>query len=163
MRYLILKGGVCGSLWSFPTLAKWKMNSKWWLPSTQGEPCCHLGTLEWWSLLKQTPVPDHHFYYFFIFLMSIYFWERERQSASRRGAERQEDTESKAGSRLWAVCTEPRVGLEPTNCEIMTWAKVWLLMTESPGRPIWSPFLNNVICHEWWGSKLDLNVAKVLV
>ena len=87
MRYLILKGGVCGSLWSFPTLAKWKMNSKWWLPSTQGEPCCHLGTLEWWSLLKQTPVPDHHFYYFFIFLMFIYFWERETEHKQGRGRE----------------------------------------------------------------------------
>ena len=36
------------------------------------------------------------------------------------GAEREGDTESEAGSRLWAVSTEPDVGLEPTNCEIMT-------------------------------------------
>ena len=40
------------------------------------------------------------------------------------GAERQEDTESKAGSRLQAVSTEPNVQLEPTSCEIMTWAEV---------------------------------------
>ena len=40
---------------------------------------------------------------------------------SGRGAEREEeDTESKAGSRLWAVNTEPDVGLELTNREIMT-------------------------------------------
>ena len=41
---------------------------------------------------------------------------------SRRGAERDRDTESKsgAGSRLGAVSTEPDVGLEPTNGEIMT-------------------------------------------
>ena len=34
------------------------------------------------------------------------------------------DTEYKAGSRLWAVSTEPDAGLEPTNCEMMTWAEV---------------------------------------
>ena len=36
------------------------------------------------------------------------------------GAERVEDTESEAGSMLWAVSTEPIVGLELMNCEIMT-------------------------------------------
>ena len=46
--------------------------------------------------------------------------ERERQSASKGGAEREGDTESEAGSKLRAVSTEPDVGLEPTNCEIMT-------------------------------------------
>ena len=39
-------------------------------------------------------------------------------------AERRGDTESEAGFRLQAVSTEPNVGLEPTNCEIMTQAKV---------------------------------------
>ena len=36
------------------------------------------------------------------------------------GAEREGDTESEAGSRLWAVSTEPNVGLELTNHEIMS-------------------------------------------
>ena len=40
------------------------------------------------------------------------------------GAEKEGDTESEAGSRLQAVSTEPKAGLEPRNCEIMTWAKV---------------------------------------
>ena len=40
------------------------------------------------------------------------------------GAERDTHTESKAGSRLRAVSTEPDVGLEPTNREIMTRAEV---------------------------------------
>ena len=35
-------------------------------------------------------------------------------------AEREGDTESDAGSRLLAVSTEPSVGLELTDCEIMT-------------------------------------------
>ena len=38
--------------------------------------------------------------------------------------EREGDTESEVGSRLQAVSTEPDVGLELMNCEIMTWAKV---------------------------------------
>ena len=37
-----------------------------------------------------------------------------------RGREREEDTESEAGSRLGAVSTEPKAGPKPTSCEIMT-------------------------------------------
>ena len=40
------------------------------------------------------------------------------------GAEREGDTESQAGSRCRAVSTEPDVGLEPMNREIMTWTKM---------------------------------------
>ena len=39
---------------------------------------------------------------------------------SRGGANRKGDTESEAGSRLGAVSTEPDVGLELTEREIMT-------------------------------------------
>ena len=39
---------------------------------------------------------------------------------SGRGAEREGDTESEAGSRLPAVSTEPVAGLEPTSGEIRT-------------------------------------------
>ena len=39
-------------------------------------------------------------------------------------AEKEGDTESEAGSRLWALSTEPNVGLELIKCEIMTWADV---------------------------------------
>ena len=41
---------------------------------------------------------------------------------SRGGAEREreQDTESEAGSMLCAVSTEPDMGLELINCEIMT-------------------------------------------
>ena len=38
----------------------------------------------------------------------------------QRERERERETESEAGSRLRAVSTEPDVGLEPTDCEIMT-------------------------------------------
>ena len=49
--------------------------------------------------------------------------ERERQSMSGGGAEREGDTESEAGSRyqhIRAVSIEPNVGLELTDREIMT-------------------------------------------
>ena len=54
------------------------------------------------------------------FFMLIFIFERERESMSGEGAEREADTESEAGSWLRAVSTEPDVGLEPTNREIMT-------------------------------------------
>ena len=43
---------------------------------------------------------------------------------NRGGSEKEGDTESETGSRLWAVSTEPDAGLEPTDWEIMTWAEV---------------------------------------
>ena len=42
--------------------------------------------------------------------MFIYFWDRERWSISGGGAEREGDTESEAGSRLWAL-----------NCQHRAW------------------------------------------
>ena len=53
-------------------------------------------------------------------LFLFFILERDRESVSRGGAEREGDTESEAGSRLRAVSTEPDGGLEPTNREIMT-------------------------------------------
>ena len=57
--------------------------------------------------------------------MFIYFWERDR--AWEAEGQREGVTEPEAGSRLWAVSTEPDVGLELTDCEIMTWAEVGYL------------------------------------
>ena len=42
----------------------------------------------------------------------------------RGGAEREEDTESDAGSRLRAIRIESDMELEPMNCEIVTRAEV---------------------------------------
>ena len=57
---------------------------------------------------------------FKIFLVFIYFWD----SAWAGEGQRERETESEAGSKLWAVSTKPDAGLELTNHEIMTWAKV---------------------------------------
>ena len=73
--------------------------------------------------------------------MFIYFWDRERQSMNSGGAEREGDTESKAGSRLWAVSTEPDAGLELTNREIMTWAEVGRSTDWAPRVPWNAAFL----------------------
>ena len=54
----------------------------------------------------------------------FFFWERDRQSESGEGTEKEGDTESEAGSSLWAVSTEPDEGLKPMSHEIMTWAEV---------------------------------------
>ena len=54
--------------------------------------------------------------------MFTYFWRRERQSV-RQGRER-ETQEFEAGSRLWAISTEPDAGLELNKRKIMTWAEV---------------------------------------
>ena len=51
--------------------------------------------------------------------MFTYFCERERVHKWRK-AEREGDTESQAGSRLRAVSTEPDMGLQLTNHEIVT-------------------------------------------
>ena len=50
--------------------------------------------------------------------------ERETEDEPGRGREREGDTESKAGSRLQVVSTEPNVGLKLMNCEIMTGTEV---------------------------------------
>ena len=60
---------------------------------------------------------------FFILLLFLKFIYFEREKAQAGKGQREGDTESEAVSRLWAVSTEPYMGLKPTNSEIMTWAK----------------------------------------
>ena len=72
----------------------------------------------------------------------LFFRERERQSVSRRGAERQGNTESQVGSRLWAVSTEPDAGVTFPDREIMTWAKVGCLTDWAMQVPPWQTFFN---------------------
>ena len=75
------------------------------------------------------------FFYFFSTFF-IYFWDTEIQSMNGGGAEREGDTESETGSRLWAVSTESDTGLELTDREIMTWAKVRRL-TDQATQALW--------------------------
>ena len=54
---------------------------------------------------------------------------------NRGGAEREGDTESETGSRLWAISTEPDAGLKLTDREIMTWAEVGRLTDQATQAP----------------------------
>ena len=60
--------------------------------------------------------------YWFLNFFNVYLFLRERQRERERTQEeqRQRETEYEAGSRLRAVSPKPGVGLEPTNCKIMT-------------------------------------------
>ena len=64
----------------------------------------------------------------FFLIFNVYLFlrdrDRERERESRGGADREGDKESEAGSRLQTVSTEPDMGLETTNREIMTQAKI---------------------------------------
>ena len=62
----------------------------------------------------------HDYFEFFL----TFIFETERDRAWTREVQREGDTESETGSKLWAVSTEPDAGLELTNWEIMTWAEV---------------------------------------
>ena len=67
----------------------------------------------------------------------FYLSLRQRETEHEKGRGREGDTESEAGSRLWAVSTEPDTGLELTSREIMTWAEVGRLThwaTQAPPR-----------------------------
>ena len=74
-----------------------------------------------WYRIVKLPFPLFKKIFLNIYLL---LRDRERQTVNRGGTEREGDTEFEAGSRLWAVSTEPNVGFELTNCEIMTWAEV---------------------------------------
>ena len=67
-----------------------------------------------------TPLIAYYFFFFKIYL----FLDRERHSMNGGGAEREGDTESEAGSRLWAISPEPDAGLKLADREIVTWAEV---------------------------------------
>ena len=77
-------------------------------------------------LFKETQrkIPMRYNSNFFNVYLFLREREGERQSVNDQGAEREGDTESKAGSRLWAVSTEPDVELGMKDHEIMIWAKV---------------------------------------
>ena len=76
---------------------------------------------------------------FFVCLFCFFF--RERDIMSGGGAEKEGDTESRAGSRPSAVSTEPEAGLELLDRKIMTWAEALRLTDGATRSP---PFRNSV-------------------
>ena len=63
---------------------------------------------------------------FFNFFKCLFIFERQGEAEGKqgRGREREGDTESEAGSRFWAITTEPDAGLELMNCDSITWPEV---------------------------------------
>ena len=62
----------------------------------------------------------------------MFIFERESARASEHEWGRDRET---GRHRIWAVSTEPDVGLEPMNSEVMTWAEVGCLtdwVTQAP-------------------------------
>ena len=102
--------------------------------------------------------------------MFICFWERDRVWMGE--GQREGDTESEAGSRLWVVSAEPDVGLKLTSHEIMTWAEVGCLTdwaTQAPLPPLfniyfwesttlgsWPEPTSRVRCLTDWASQVPL-------
>ena len=76
-------------------------------------------------------VPDG--YYFF--LMFIYFCETERDRVWVVEGQRDQETESEAGSRHWAISPKPNVELELMSHEIMTSAEVEHLTDRATQEP----------------------------
>ena len=64
------------------------------------------------------------------------------------GAEREGDTESEAGTRLWAISPEPDMGLKLTDLETVTWAEVGRLTDWATQAPLFSVFKSLL----WFGS-----------
>ena len=84
-------------------------------------------TLQSWKMQNISERNWRFILFIYLFLklfLNVCLFLRERQRQRASWAEREEDTESKAASRLWAVSTEPNAGLELMNGKIMTWAKV---------------------------------------
>ena len=73
---------------------------------------------------------------FIYFNIYLFLRQRETEHEWGRVREREGDTESETGSRLWAVSTEPDAGLELTNREIMTWAEVGRLTDWATQAPL---------------------------
>ena len=71
--------------------------------------------------------------FFFFFLAYLFIYEREGEGG--REGQREAMRGSQAGSALSE--TEPDVGLDLSNCENMTWAKIksWLNRLSHPGAP----------------------------
>ena len=96
----------------------------------------------------------------FLFLMFIF-----ETVPSGGGAEREGDTESETGSRLWAVSTEPDAGLELTDREIMTWAEVGCLTNWATQVPLdltfWIQF-DNLCFKEYFKEYMFMHKEKML-
>ena len=112
--------------WGFTPQTTGVLKEKVWVERWASSTPCR--SIVFWAhtfflALSRLFVSPMSFFYFLNLLTFINFWETQRDGAWMGEGKREEDTESKAGSRLWAVSTEPDAGLKLKNHEIMTWAE----------------------------------------
>ena len=93
--------------------------------------------------------------------MFIYFWEWKTECEWGRGREREGDTRSKTGSRLWAVSTELDTGLELRNSKIMTSAKAGHLTKWTTQAPLLLLILMGVLCASWMDVCFLIQIREV--
>ena len=108
---------ITSYFWSFRSLSSKGCSSERAFLTLQSQTCLPY---------PSSPLLDILYFHllFFSLFKCLFIFERQRQSVRGGGVEREGDTESEAGSRLWAISTEPDMSLEPINCEVMTWAEV---------------------------------------
>ena len=74
----------------------------------------------WWiSFFLENSLTRNSFFKFF----NVYFWERAHAHLHVQGTGRDRGRQ-RIQSRLCADSRKPNAELEPTNCEVITWAKV---------------------------------------
>ena len=99
----------------------------------------------------------------------MFYFIFERESTSRGGAEREENTESEAASRLQTVSTEPNAGLELTNREIVTQTEVGHNQLSPPGSlrhsfsvpGRWNSQADRDTCTHPWAHWLAVGVVRI--
>ena len=100
----------------------------------------YLQTLPDVPWVAKSPLIENHCFPLFLKSLFIYFWGKERAHKPRRDRERARE---RIPSGLHTVSTEPDVGLDPTNCETMTWAKLRVgHLTDWATQVPWEPLLN---------------------
>ena len=100
--------------------------------------------------------------FFLSFFFNVYscLRDRETQSVSGGGAESDGDTESQAGSRLWAVSTDWHGALNSQQ-EIMTWVEVGSLTNWAIQVPR-KQLISDYYCHRLELSILGLYINGIL-
>ena len=82
----------------------------------------------------------------------MFIFEQRGTEREQGRREKEGDTESEIGSRLWAVSTEFDTGLEPVDRDIMTWAKVRRSTDWAAQVPHWQKVIEYCVhCPGFWG------------
>ena len=99
-----------------------------------------------------------------IFNVCLFLRDRERQSVRGQGAERKGDTESRAGSRLWAVSTAQSL-MQGSNALTVTWAEVRHLTdwdSQAPREMKFSKSFKHVTREDQPQSRMLINLMTLL-